>query len=852
MVNPEHTYTPIVIIKRRIEDMKKLLTVLLVCCLTLIRSAYASCPGQIHENVRETPFPQKHNTLYINPSPLLVPLEMKQSDYLQFNLSQDKRFESAGSILSEKTPWCMFNPHRILENGTWYWRVRSISRSGEAMPWSETYTFTVTEDVPEFVTPTFDVFLNNIPKEHARIYCFLRDSLDNARKAMRQHPDFEPMIAESREALAMDYRTDRNPYSKVSLMYTHTDYLNTAYTMFQRNVYAEKMVQNVRCLLTAEIDQKVIGNDFKAGELAYLLACTYETCYERFTERERIQIEEIILTVLNRYLPHIINKEEVHIFDNHFWQFTFRHLLQASIAIYDKYPQTREYLEYSYELWTARAPASGFNRDGNWHNGTAYFSANAISLFYVPTLFSYLTGTDFMQHPWYKNAGIGLAYTWQPGSLSAGFGDGHEQMNPKPLRIRSAFADLMARTTGDPYAAWYSSINDRYKDESETRLYRLASGKKRPEATGLPADAPKAVWFKDSGEMIANSNLKDGKRNLSLSFHSSPYGSGSHTHSNQNAFNLHYGGKAIYRAVGHYMNFKDAHNLLDYRNTRGQNTLLVNGIGQPFSIRAYGYITRMFNGEHISYALGDASNAYCGISEYPMWINNFKSEQLEQSVENGFGSTPLKKYRRHIFLLHPDKVVVYDELEADKAVRWDWLLHSPVKFSIDETTRTLVTRNTENNFSSVAQLFSEQACSISQTDRYNAEPNEKIAVRGEDFSRPWSLTASFAPCKKTRILTIIQVEADGKQAVEIIRTGNSFQCGDWTIEAELDAKRPTALYIRNIRNRATFSLGKKNPEMNGKIYQCRKADASVLYDRIDGEWKTQEMDDREMQITGKK
>ena len=195
---------------------------------------------------------------------------------------------------------------------------------------------------------------------------------------------------------------------------------------------------------------------------------------------------------------------------------------------------------------------------------------------------------------------------------------------------------------------------------------------------------------------------------------------------------------------------------------------------------------------------------------------------------------------------------VYDELEADKAVRWDWLLHSPVKFSIDETTRTLVTRNTEDNFSSVAQLFSEQACSISQTDRYNAEPNEKIAVRGEDFSRPWSLTASFAPCKKTRILTIIQVEADGKQAVEIIRTGNSFQCGDWTIEAELDAKRPTALYIRNIRNRATFSLGKKNPEMNGKIYQCRKADASVLYDRIDGEWKTQEMDDREMQITGKK
>lgn len=293
--------------------MSKLLITLLACSLALIQSVYADCPRHIHENVRETPFPQQHNILYINPSPLLVPLEMKQSDYLQFNLSQDKRFESAGSILSENMPWCMFNPHKVLENGTWYWRVRSVSKSGETMPWSEIFSFTVTDDIPQFVTPAFDVFLNNIPKEHARIYCFLRDSLDNARKNMRQHPDFEDMIAESRDALAMDYRTDKAPYGQVSLMYIHTDYLNTAYTMFQRNVYAEKMVQNVRCLLAVDVDKKVISNDFKAGELAYLLACTYETCYERFTEKERTQIEEIILTILDQYIPHIINKEEVQI-----------------------------------------------------------------------------------------------------------------------------------------------------------------------------------------------------------------------------------------------------------------------------------------------------------------------------------------------------------------------------------------------------------------------------------------------------------------------------------------------------------------------------------------------------------
>ncbi len=88
------------------------------------------------------------------------------------------------------------------------------------------------------------------------------------------------------------------------------------------------------------------------------------------------------MSVLERYdKNHILGYEETHIFDNHFWQFTFRHFMQAALVIYDKYPLAKEYLEYSYELWTARAPASGFNRDGAWHNGTNYFSANAVSLF---------------------------------------------------------------------------------------------------------------------------------------------------------------------------------------------------------------------------------------------------------------------------------------------------------------------------------------------------------------------------------------------------------------------------------------------------------------------------------------
>lgn len=804
----------------------------------------------VHENMRTVPYPQDYHTIYVNPCPLLVPEEMKKSDFIQFSLSRDKGFNDSSTIMSKPLRWHMYNPHKKLERGRWYWRFRGVNQDGSVMSWSKTYSFDINDNIPVFVTPEYDLFKKNLPKGKNRIYCFLQDGLDTARKKMRNNPDFEMMITESREALGMDFSTDTQPYRKENTIYKYTDYLHTAYTMLQLEKYADKMVANVRCLLNSNVDNRVIASDFAAGELAYIFSCTYDACYDKFTQTERDSIAGIVGIIFEKYMPHIIGHKENHIFDNHFWQFTLRRFLQASLVFHEINPLAAEYLEYCYELWTARAPASGFNRDGNWHNGTSYFSANAVSLFYVPALFSYVTKTDFFAHPWYKNAGIGLAYSWLPGSMSVGFGDGHENMNPTPLRIRSAFADLLARVRGDQYASWYSSLNKRYLTEYETRLYRLAMNLERP-SDSLPSDAPKALWLKDSGEMIANSDINNLDKNLCLSFRSSPFGSGSHTHSNQNAFNLHYKGVPVYRAIGHYMNFADPHNLLSYRNTRAYNTILVNGIGQPFSIKAYGNIVRMFNGDNISYALGDASEAYYGISEYPMWQSNFKSNNLEQSPENGFGKTPLKKYRRHIFLLHPDKVVIYDELEADSAVRWDWLLHSYVKFDIEGN--KLITYNKEHDFTSVAHMFCEQKAAIDQTDKYIAPPNINLSVRGEDFSNKWTLTSSFGPSKKIFILTLIKV-VDGKATVVDLnrKDDGCIFFDDWMVNAELNVKRKPSLVIKNKSSNVIFSYGKNSIDIDSGKKHKVDSEASVLYDTFMGNAKLCEMKDCLPQKTGLK
>lgn len=224
------------------------------------------------------------------------------------------------------------------------------------------------------------------------------------RKKVRTHPEFEVMVDDARTALAMDFSTDTQPYKHVFAMSENFDKLNTAYQMLQYDVYADKMMANVRCLLKQEPTKDFIDNDFKAGELVYLLAATYENFYERFTEQEHKQIEKIIMGVLGFYYNgRLLGREENMFFDEHIWQFEIRRFLQASLVLYDKYPAAKEYLEYYYELWNTRGPGTGFNRDGAWHNGANYFSANAVSLCYLPTLFGYLTGTDFLQHPWYKN-----------------------------------------------------------------------------------------------------------------------------------------------------------------------------------------------------------------------------------------------------------------------------------------------------------------------------------------------------------------------------------------------------------------------------------------------------------------
>lgn len=820
-------------------------TLLLLFALAITPAALAQKTGleRVHENVRVTPYPQQDNPLYLNPSPLIVPVEMRKADYLEFQLSQEQTFPKGKILQSKPLAWCMFNPHRVLENGTWYWRFRSVDKAGKAGEWSATYNFSVSEDIPQFVTPTFDAFMKNMPKGYPRIYCFLEEGLKKAKGNIQTSPEYKDLTNRAQRALNNNYETHPTPYKAANLMGQDANQLYTAYRATGEQRYADKMLAYTRALLASTPDPKLI-NDFYCGDVLFLLTHTYDACYDRLNREELQKIEDLTFQIA-KYHHNVQRKGRVenHIFDNHYWQRAYREMLQIGLMFADKNDTAKEILEYCYELWTARAPASGFNRDGEWHNGQGYFHSNVKTLWYVPSLMSYVTGTDFLQHPWYKSTGRSLVYTWPPHSKSSGFGDGSEQ-GDEPARQRVAFADFLARELNDSYAGWYASeCDDTMQGDRLFRLYRMCSTRRYD--TSLPADAAKMVWYEDTGEVTMHSCLTDTEKDVNLSFRSSTFGSGSHTTSSQNAFNLLFKGKEIYRSSGYYLNFNDAHNLMSYRHSRAHNTILVNGIGQPYSTRGYGNIMRTLEGAHITYCLGDASKAYCGISDDPMWVQAFERAGITQTPENGFGETPLTKYRRHVLMLHPEGIVlIYDELEASEPVTYDWLLHSPSQLSLNKELLTINHADYKSGYTVVTQLFCNNPVSMSLTDRFLVNPDPATMKAGETYPNQWHMTARIEREAKTRILAVIQVNA-GNTAPQIIRkTGGTLTVGKWTINVELDASRPAALNIIHSDNPVHFSYGKESPTLNGVLYPREHSMSSLLYDETGGEYKVVEVIDQ--------
>lgn len=784
-----------------------------------------------HPERRQVASPAKGVTVSQNPPPLLWPAASGSEVRYAIQLSQDSSFPKAATIQQSDIAWAFYMPHEHLSKGSWYWRYGATTRS--QTEWSPIYEFQVTDAARDAVVPPASVMIGSIPDRHPRILV----SSEDVSRLRQRAKDTDRLAAVVRLAERLLERPVAGVEAALPSKQGESEFEAKNFAKWASKAYAARLLEEInqltvaylltgdtrygeaaveRGLAVARLDpagptsRRV--SDFADGSCMEAMAKVYDSCYECLDAKERTVMREAMVARVAPWFDRQVNSLESRVFNAHIWQHILLQATDVAIALLGEEAKAEQWLTYVYEMWQARVPLLGGD-DGGWANGINYFGTNFKTLLEMPTLFErYTDKADFFAHPWYRNTIYYQLYGWPPGSVSDGFGDGAERYG-LPSMSRAMFLYFLGTRLQEPAGIWYAKkvAGDRDLNSLLTPMLWADRLVQRDPQQVPPAILPQlsdARAFRDVGIVSMHANLPSAVSDLMISFRSSPYGSYNHMHSDQNSINIALGGKRVFSGSGYYIGYGDDHFKGWYTHTRGHNTVLIDGKGQVRGADGFGWIARYLHGQQISYCTGDASSAY--------------------------GDAGLTRFRRHVAFLRPSTIVIYDDLAADHAANWSWLLHSPHQIDWDKATHRLMVEASESR--AQANLFGSSKLSVSITDQFDPPAvnwREKTSG-GEVIQYPdqWHVTAEPADEARTmRYLAVIQLSRrNSSEPIEgpVMDTEGVLRVPGWKIDAELDAAKPASLLIRRNDEQAVLAVDFEDLSSNGVNYKTSASESLLI------------------------
>lgn len=415
-------------------------------------------------------------------------------------------------------------------------------------------------------------------------------------------------------------------------------------------------------LALAALDPKTDTSVAKEGLSAMLvtrtLALGLDWFYANWTEQEKRQLVDAISVRMEDFAvklvhgPTPLEKNPLVSIENE----VIGGVAETAVLLLGTSPLADRWFDEFVPLYARLFTPFG-GADGGYANGTTYASwdIGEYSLRHWDTLRRAI-GLDLTTKPWAQNFGRYLAYFLPPGTPAGAFGDGAEVAM---LETWARYAKAYAYRVPTPLNRWYAA---QWFQEDPARLELLTSPVMPPAAATYPVDTADAALFPSIGWVALHSSLQNRSR-TSLYFKSSPYGSISHSHADQNSFVLNTAGRRLLVDSGYYDYFASPHHYGWTKRTVAHNAVTFDGgLGQddparPWGLQAAsGKITEFSTTPQLDVTVGDATPAYRG--------------QLTQAT-------------RGIAYFRPNTYVIFDSLESSQPRKWEWNLHALGKFVQD-------------------------------------------------------------------------------------------------------------------------------------------------------------------------
>ncbi len=603
----------------------------------------------------------------------------------RLEVARDKDFETVCiSVDSLDDP--VFLPETALAEGAYYWRWFE----GAAV--SETFQFEVTDAAVTLEVPSADVWLERFASGHPRLLMrpeevdsFRRNNANSDEPIVRRLiDDADQLLAEAHQIEEPAYLADRTvDYAAFWNVWYPTmwgsrrfvkgaETLGMAWLVTGHAPYARAACERMASI--AEWDpmgSSYLGHNDEAHMSVIWHGChACDYVWDQFTDAERDTVIEQFRRRGEITYEHMHDRGTYGItrFDSHAGR-EIVFLAHIALVFHEHIPAAKTWLAWLRPVLCGLWPSWGGD-DGGWAQGPSYGLAYVTIMTMFASALKRGADVDLYRRPFWKNHARWRQHILPPYAQWMGFGDHSERWRDAWLR-GADLAELIGRETATSALLPYADALRQEAAEMTTPAERAMPGVSSqlltapswPDASegGVQDPASTLRVFGDVGWAAIRTDCEDKHRDIAFIFRSSPFGSISHSHANNNDFILHVAGQVMAMPSGYYAGYGSDHHAHWVWHTKSHNCATLSDASQLMrSPESVGAVDNAYEDERVVYFRGLADASYADRAQ---------------------------RYRRHVvFAKAQQYFVLVDEFVAKAGVAsaLQWNIHAWAPFETDQ------------------------------------------------------------------------------------------------------------------------------------------------------------------------